>query len=233
VTRKWAHCVTRGLTLWAIASVVLVGAQLDALAAPAPATGSPSDCATLRLHGRGTDAYACYQSLTLAADPYLRAEGDWGLELYDDANNEFRAAVARADRNALYRVRWGRLFHERFNDQEAANLFTEALQRDARNAGAYLGLALVSADGFDSQAVEYAAKALAIDPKLVEAHELLASLALEDSDPARAVKEADAALENATDALDAMAIHATVELLADRSPDGWIQKFLQVNPTYG
>ena len=233
MTRQWAHHVARGLTPWALASVVLVGTQLDALAAPAPATASPSDCATLRLHGRGTDAYACYQSLTLAADPYLRAEGDWGLELYDDANNEFRTAVARADRNARYRVRWGRLFHDRFNDQEAANLFTEALERDPKNAEAYLGLALVSADGFDSQAVEYAAKALAIDPKLVEAHELLASLALEDSDPARAVKEADAALENATDALDAMAIHATVELLADRSPDGWIQKFLQVNPTYG
>ena len=30
-----------------------------------------------------------------------------------------------------------------------------------------------------------------------------------------------------------MAIHAAVELLADRSPDAWIQKFLQVNPTYG
>ena len=36
------------------------------------------------------------QSLTLAADPYLRAEGDWGLELYQDANNEFRAAVSQS-----------------------------------------------------------------------------------------------------------------------------------------
>ncbi len=230
MTRKWAHHVTRGLTLVGV-GFGGTGAQLDALAAPV--TASPSDCATLRLHGRGTEAYACYQSLTLAADPYLRAEGDWGLELYDDANNEFRTAVARADRNARYRVRWGRLFHERFNDQEAANLFTEALQRDPKNADAYLGLAVVSADGFDSQAVEYVTKALALDPKLVEAHELLASLALEDSDPARAVKEADAALENAADALDAMAIHATVELLADRAPDAWIQKMLQVNPTYG
>src|SRR5207247_833357 len=72
-----------------------------------------------------------------------------------------------------------------------------------------------------------------LDPKLVEAHELMASLALEDSDPAQAVKAADAALQISTDALDAMAIRAVVELLSDRSPDVWIQKMLQVNPTYG
>src|SRR5206468_1666255 len=66
-----------------------------------------------------------------------------------------------------------------------------------------------------------------------EAHEVLANLALEDSDPAEAVKQADAALQIAADALDAMAIRAAVELLADRSPDAWIQKMLQVNPSYG
>src|SRR5580704_6253336 len=222
-------CALTVLLPVALAVAVLAGSGLEALAA----TPSPSDCATLRLHGHRTEALGCYQSLTLTADPYLRAEGDWGLELYQDAGNEFRTAVARADKNARYRVRWGRLLQERFNDKEAADLFTEALQRDPKNADAYLGLAVVSADGFDSKALEYVTKALGLDPKLVEAHELLASLALEDSDPAQAVKEADAALEIATDALDAMAIHAAVELLADRSPDAWIQKFLQVNPTYG
>src|SRR5713101_1314127 len=199
---------------------ISAGSGLEAVAA-APL---PSDCAKLRLHGRRTEALACYQSLTLTADPYLRAEGDWGLELYQDATREFRTAVAQADKNAHYRVRWGRLLQERFNDKDAADLFTEALQRDPRNAEAYLGLALVSADGFDSKALEYVTRALALDPKLIEAHELLANLALEDS---------DAALEIAPDALDAMAIRAAVELLADRSPDAWIQKLLQVNPTYG
>ena len=207
---------------------MLVGNSVAAAAA-----SSPADCATLRRHGRRAEAQACYQSLTLAADPYLRAEGDWGLELYQDASNEFRAAVARADQNALYRVRWGRLLHERFNNADAAALFEEALQRDARNAEAYVGIALVGADGFDRKARESAARALQLDPKLFEAHEVLANLALEDSDPAEAVKQADAALQIAADALDAMAIRAAVELLADRSPDAWIQQMLQVNPTYG
>ena len=136
----------RHVDIWRWDVVLMLAAacgrqSLEAVAAPP----SPSDCATLRLHGQRNEAQACYQSLTLSSDPYLRAEGDWGLELYQDANNEFRTAVAQADRNAQYRVRWGRLLHERFNDPEAANLFNEALQLDPKNAGAYLGLAVVSA----------------------------------------------------------------------------------------
>jgi tetratricopeptide (TPR) repeat protein len=208
--------------------VLLLACSRVAVAAIAPA-----DCAALRRHGRRTEAQACYQSLTLATDSYLRAEGDWGLELYQDANNEFRNAVAGAAANAQYRVRWGRLLHERFNNAEASKLFGEALERDARNADAYLGLALVGADDFDRKAREYAEKALALDPRLTEAHEVLANLALEDSDAAEAVKQADAAIQIAPDALDALAIRAAVELLADRSPDTWIQRMLQVNPAYG
>ncbi len=201
--------------------------------APVPPAATPADCAALRHHGQRPQAQACYETLAHAADPYLRAEGDWGLQRYDDANVEFRTAVARADRNAVYRVRWGRLLHERFNDTDAAQLFQEALQRDPKNAEAYVGLALLSAEGFDTKSREYANKALELDPKLVEAHEILAGLALEDSDEAEAIKQADAALALSGDALDAMAIHAAVELLGDRSPDAWLQKMLQVNSTYG
>ena len=194
---------------------------------------TPTDCAAFRRHGHRAEAQACYQSLTLSADPYLRAEGAWGLEFYSDANNEFRNAVGRVDANAHYRVRWGRLMHERFNDAEAAKLFAEALERDAKNADAYLGLALVAAEGFDRKAREYAEKALELNPKLSEGHEVLANLALEDSNAAEAVKQADLAIELAPDALDAFAIRAAVEVVADRSPDAWVQRMLQVNPSYG
>ncbi len=60
----------------------LIAALCVAAAQTAAAASTPADCATLRLHGRRADAQACYQTLTLSADPYLRAEGDWGLELY-------------------------------------------------------------------------------------------------------------------------------------------------------
>ena len=94
-------------------------------------------------------------------------------------------------------------------------------------------MAIVSADGFDSKAVDYATRATVLDPKLVEAHELLANLALEDSRTDPAIEQADLAIKLSPDALDAMAIHAAVEVIADRSPDAWFEKIRQVNPTYG
>ena len=72
-----------------------------------------------------------------------------------------------------------------------------------------------------------------LDPKLVEAHEFAANLALENADTQHAVAQADEALGLSPDALNAMAIHAAVELLADRPPDLWLDKIRKVNPTYG
>ena len=167
----------------------------------AASAATPGDCQALRKHGHRTEAQACYDSLTQSREPAVRAEGFWGLENYQQANVEFRTAVAQTPTNANYRVRWGRLLHERFNNNDAENLFKEALEIDAKNAPAYVGMALVSADGFDSKD--------------------------------KAVAEADEALKISPEALDAMAIHAAVELLADRSPDEWFAKMRRVNPVYG
>ena len=207
------------------------------LACFAPATlaqaATPDDCYALRKHGHSDEAGKCYESLTASRDPAVRAEGFWGLGQYQEANNQFRTAADQSPANAMIRVRWGRLMHERFNNTEADNLFGEALRRDPKNAQAYYGLALVSADGFDSKAVAYAGKAIELDPKLYEAHGLLASLLLEDSEEAKAFAEADSALKISPEALDAMAVHAAIEVLNDRSPDAWLGKIRQVNPVYG
>ena len=201
---------------------------------------APASCLKLRKHGDEARARSCFESLLRSdqgvpggAAAYLRAEGSWGLEHYQEANAEFRSAVTLAPANTLYRVRWGRLLHERFNNKDAAGLFAEALARDPRTPQAYLGLALVSADGYDDRAFEWVNKALAADPRLVEAHELKASLALEDSDTEQAAREADAALALADDALDALAVHASIEVLADRAPEAWLARIAHVNPHYG
>ena len=201
----------------------------------APATATPEGCEKLQLHGKKAEATDCFEALARSGDAYLMAEGYWGLEQYEDAKKSFEVAIAQPNSPALWRVRYGMLFHERFNNQEAVNLFNEALAKDPGNAQAYLGLAMVSADGFDEKAPEYAAKAIAADPKLVEAHEFMANLALEDEKTDEAVKEADAALALAPDALDAMAVHAAVALLADKNADAdaWLAKVKAVNPGYG
>lgn len=193
----------------------------------------PADCRKLRKDGHRGDAQACFERLTQSDDPYFRAEGFWGLEEWEQANEQFRLATQPADSKALYKVRWGRLLYERFNSTDAANLFREALAKDPSNAGAFVGLAMVSADSFDGKAAEYCAKAIALDPKLTEAHELMAQLHLEDGDSGAAAAEADKAIALESDALDAMALHAAIELIADRSPDAWFARIRAVNPDYG
>ena len=197
------------------------------------AAPTPESCRELRKHGRKAEAATCFEALTRSADPYIRAEGFWGIEQYELANEAFRLAVAQPGSKALVRVRWGMLLHERFNNQEADDLFAEALKQDPNNAAAYLGMAIVSADGFDNKAHEYSAKAIALDPTLVAAHEFMANLALENEKLKDADAEADTAIAMSTEALQAMAVKAAMDVLADRSPDVWFAKIAAVNPAYG
>ncbi len=190
-------------------------------------------CQTLQKHGRLDEARTCFQGLTRNPNPYLRAEGLWGMESYTDANNQFKISAAADQKNAELRVRWGLLFLERFNAQEAGNLFNEAIAIDKDYAPAYVGLARLSAQGFSPKAVEFAQKAIELDPKLVEAQELLAYLALEDSDPDKAAKEADKAIAMSPEALDALAVRATIDLLDDKPGKEWLDRIHQVNPVYG
>ncbi len=163
--------------------------------------------------------------ISASAQSLSRAKALWRAHDYDGANNEFRALVAANPKNAEDRVEWGHLFFERFNAAEAANLYNEALQIDPRYAPAYLGLAEVFADEYSAKANEAAEKALEIDPKLYHAHEVLARIALEDDDTKKAEAEADAALAIEPAALDALAVHASIDLLHDRaSAASWTQK---------
>src|ERR1700712_3305794 len=109
---------------------------------------TPESCRALRKHGKKAEAQSCFESLVRSSSPYDRAEGYWGLEQYDQANEQFRLAAASPGGDPQVKVRWDMLLHERFNNKDAVGLFQEALQRDPNNARAYLGLAIVSADGF-------------------------------------------------------------------------------------
>jgi cellulose synthase operon protein C len=213
-------------------SVGLIVAFLVTIVASARAA-APTDCWSLRKHGHQGEARACFDSLTRGGDAYSRAEGFWGLEEWQQSNEQFRLATQPANSKAIYKVRWGMLLHERFNDAEAAGLFREALEKEPTNAQAYLGLAIVSAGVFDGKATEYLAKALQLDPKLAAAHELSADLALANDDRETAAADADKAIAIEDDALDAMATHAAIELVTDRSPDVWFAKIRAINPHYG
>jgi tetratricopeptide (TPR) repeat protein len=132
------------------------------------------------------------------------------------------------------------MFLERAQPVDAAAEFNDAVKQDPGNALAYVGLAKLSGEGFDDKAAEYVTKAIALNPKLAEAYTFAANQLLEDSKPDEAVKAATTAValspyQGGSDALDAMAILAAADLLADKNADAdaWLAKIKAVNPGYG
>jgi tetratricopeptide (TPR) repeat protein len=208
----------------ALASLLLCTTALAAV---------PADCWSKRKHGHESEARLCFEQLTHIGSEAVRAEGFWGLEEWDQANEQFRLATQSANRKPAYKVRWGMLLHERFNNKDAADLFREALAEDPANVDAFLGLALISADNFDGKATFYIEKAIGLDPKRADAHELMANVALENDDRELATTEADKAIALDDAAIDAMAVHSAIELLGERSPDAWTAKIAAVNPHDG
>src|SRR5579864_5926708 len=62
------------------------------------------DCRILRHHGELAEARTCFSHLAASPDPYLRAEGLWGLEQYREANEQFREALKLHPNSVEYRV---------------------------------------------------------------------------------------------------------------------------------
>jgi tetratricopeptide (TPR) repeat protein len=162
--------------------------------------------------------------VTLAAQTLDQAEALWKARRYQQANEVFKALVAGHPENAHYRVRWGRLYLDHWQPAEANGLFDEALKLDPKSAEAALGKALVAADSFAGEAAELARKTLELDPKLVEAQELLARLALEDDDREKAAAEAHKALALDPQSVQAKAILAVIDWLEDKKDSPWDPK---------
>ena len=157
-----------------------------------------------RQTGRGADLL---RQIVRQLQSIPRAEGSGASNATRKPTTSSAKLIKQNPKNADYRVRWGYLFLERFNNEEAHGCSTRRSKIDKNNAPAYLGIAQVESEGFSKHAVEAAQKAADLDPKLYEAHELLAYLALEDNDEDTAAKQADMALAISPEALDAMAIH--------------------------
>ena len=117
---------------------------------------------------------ALFVAFSAYAQTLESAEALWKAHRYKEAGAVFEALVKRYDKNADYKVRYGRLLLERFNIDDAHGLFDEARGIKPDHAGALLGLALVAAENYEGKAAELARAALVADPGLLEAQELLA-----------------------------------------------------------
>ena len=169
----------------------------------------------------GLGSAALLFALALPGQTLEQAESFRKARRYNDANDVFKALEKKDPKNVAVKVAWGRLMFEHWQSKDASDLFNEALELKKDCAPAYLGLALVAAESFGGNAAELARKALSIDPKLLEAQELLARLALEDNDNPKAAEEAQKALRIDANSVQAKAVLASMDWLSDKKESAW------------
>jgi len=213
--------------------------------------GAVTDAALLRCdqqhwQGQLDTARNCYRNLvTNTNDLGVRAEALWALGDVKGANEAFSAATKQHTSAALS-TRWGELYVDTHQDQEALKLFNEALQGDKNYAFAKVGAASVLVDQFATQADAYL-EAVIKEPNVPPGAKLRALLLatrvnLENNELERAARLLEQAEDLATDEqlplLEIYALHASLELL--RAPlntnvadSPWVKKALATNPAYG
>jgi len=202
-------------------------------------------CDQQQWHGQVAGARTCYRALIATATPAVRAEAVWALGDFKSANELFSAAVKQRS-SAVLLARWGELYIDTHQDQEALKIFNEALQVDAHYAFAQVGAASVLVEQFATQANQYLAAVLDAEtaPAGAKLRAMLLAIRvnLENSDIERAaglLKQAeDLASANQLPQLEIYALHAALELL--QAPQGtdvanspWVKKALAENSAYG
>jgi tetratricopeptide (TPR) repeat protein len=187
---------------------------------------------------RGQPAASCYSAL-LAGEEDLRIKAEAARSLGDrqGANSYFRAAVEQFPEDPGVRTRWGNLFRETNQDNEAAKLYQESLGLDPNHVPALVALATIAAESFSEGARKWLADALSRDSENVAALLLRARMELEEGLVAEGDATLDAALEIVEERrlapLEVYALKASADLLRGTVDSEWTQKALAYNPAYG
>jgi cellulose synthase operon protein C len=158
------------------------------------------------------------------------------LARYQDANGVFQRLEKAFPDDPTVKARWGELMSAKNNPSTAGALFGEALEINPNHPVALVGMAGQIADSFDSKAGELVSRALAVNPKLEEAHLLSVRMKLEEEKWAEAATELDEIDKVNPRSLAAWSMRAGLAFLQDRKDEveqTWVPKILKENPGYG
>jgi Tfp pilus assembly protein PilF len=196
-------------------------------------------CDRAAYRGARAEAQQCYLALLAkTTDPRIKADAARANGDVRAANAFFQEAIKQYPMDAALRARWGGLFLETHQNNEAAKLFEESWELDQHYAPAKLGLAQVAAGRFDEKGRQLANEVIEEFPdSSLEAYLLLARADLEDG----ALAEADAKLEKARalaqkqklPELEIDALKASADLLRGKTDSEWTARALKANPRYG
>jgi tetratricopeptide (TPR) repeat protein len=155
------------------------------------------------------------------------------LERFQEARNLYADAVDADPSYVEAQLGGGYLFTEKYNYAEAAVFFDDALKVNPNSARAHLGVAQNKKIEGGEEVSKSLARALAINPNLVEARALAASLELEAGEYAEASAEIEKGLRVNPHAPELHALRAAQLYLEDKDYAAAAAQALQLNPRYG
>ena len=243
--RALAACPARA----AVVSIIIAASALASPAAAQSIGAQPFDyspgrdpvlqpCDEHYHRGERAEAAVCYTRVSAESlDGAVRAEASWRLGDLQAANAFFRTALELDPESFTIRERWGRLFLATHQADEAARLFTEALDLNEDYTPARLGIAAVALGRFEDRARTIVEEVLEGDGRHIEAHLIAARLRLENGEVDEAREALDEALEIAEaqdlPPLEVYSLHAAADVLQGITASEWTDRALAYNPSYG
>jgi tetratricopeptide (TPR) repeat protein len=155
------------------------------------------------------------------------------LEKFQDARNLYADAIEADPSYVEANLGGGELFTEKYNYAEAAVFFEDALKVNPNSARAHLGVAVNKRLEGGEEMSAALARALDINPNMVEAHALAAALELEAGQFEEASAEIDKAQRVNPHAAELHALRAALLYLQDKDYAPAAAQALGVNPHYG
>jgi tetratricopeptide (TPR) repeat protein len=155
------------------------------------------------------------------------------LERYEDANDIYRSAIETDSNYLEAQLGAGELYTGRYQYGDAALFLDDAFKINPNSARLFLDLARNKRLDGDAETSAALAKALLINPNLVEAISLKAALALEASQLEDASAEIDKALKINPRSLEAHSLRAAMLYLQDKDYEPEVAATLAIGPKYG
>lgn len=182
-------------------------------------------------------------TLILAADTpnpgardYLRgARAARALHRVDDAQSYFRDAIELAPADPKVNTEWGLLFLEKYSKGDASKSFQEALKSDPDHGPALVGLAQALEDENPPQAVQFAQRALKLNPGDAGAQLVIAQAAVYSDKKAEVKAAIDSVLAINPKHLEALSMKAAMAYVEGRDQEyqETVAEALKIHPTYG
>jgi len=214
---------------------------LTPAAAAAPTSDAALELGLLRMYlGRKSDAARDLRRVLDAPQPrrpmdlMRMAQAARALGLFRDANGFFQEAERAQPKDPAINTAWGELLLEKAENVEAQKSFQIALEADANNPAAIVGMARLATETNQPAAAELVDKALKINPNYVPAHLLLSEMALDNRERQDAHGTIDKALAVNPNSLEARTLDAALAFLEDHESDfkQKVEGVLKINPAY-